>query len=60
MSGTIGITEEEARKRYKEDEIKIYKTKFTPLYHALTERKQQTAMKLVCVGAEEKVILTFR
>ena len=26
------------------------------MYHALVEHKQQTAMKLICVGAEEKVV----
>ena len=34
----------------------MYKSKFTPLYHALTERKQPTLMKLVCAGKEEKVV----
>jgi glutathione reductase (NADPH) len=36
--------------------FKIYSAKFTPLYHALTTRKQPTAMKLVCAGPEEKVV----
>ena len=50
------MTEEEAQAKYGGDQIKIYKSKFTPLYHALTRRKQQTLMKLVCAGAEEKVV----
>ena len=29
---------------------------FTPLYHALTTRKQPTSMKLVCAGSEEKIV----
>ena len=36
--------------------IKIYASEFTPLYHALTERKQKTFMKLVCAGPQEKVV----
>lgn len=52
--GTIGLTEAEAREKY--SEVKVYTSKFTPLYHALTERKQQTSMKLICAGQEEKVV----
>jgi len=36
--GTVGLTEEEARKKYG-DEIKVYKTLFTPMYYALTQKK---------------------
>lgn len=50
------MTEEEARTKFGSDNIKIYKSKFTPLYHALTTRKQPTLMKLVCSGEEEKVV----
>ena len=54
--GTCGITEKEAREKYGDDQIKIYKSSFTPLYHAMTQRKQLTKMKLVCTGPEEKVV----
>jgi glutathione reductase (NADPH) len=53
--GTVGLGEEEARARYG-DAVKVYQSRFTPLYHALTARKTRTAMKLVTVGAEEKVV----
>ncbi len=53
--GTIGLTEEEARAQHG-DAVKVYQTSFTAMYHALTEHKQSTAMKLVCVGANEKVV----
>ncbi|MEE4379947.1 MAG: glutathione-disulfide reductase [Candidatus Competibacteraceae bacterium] len=53
--GTVGLTEEQARSTYGEA-VKIYQTRFTPMYHALTSHKTQTAMKLVCVGTEEKVV----
>ena len=53
--GTMGLTEEQARKEHG-DAVKIYQTSFTAMYHALVEHKQQTAMKLICVGSEEKVI----
>uniref|UniRef100_A0AAY4DUR0 Glutathione reductase, mitochondrial n=1 Tax=Denticeps clupeoides TaxID=299321 RepID=A0AAY4DUR0_9TELE len=54
--GTVGYTEEEATKKWGKDNLKIYKTSFSPMYHALTTRKTQCIMKLVCAGAEEKVV----
>ncbi len=53
--GTVGLTEDEAREQYG-DTVKIYQTRFTAMYHALSPHKQATAMKLVCVGPEEKVV----
>lgn len=52
---TVGLTEEQARQRHGEA-VKVYSTRFTSMYHALTERKVKTAMKLVTVGAQEKVV----
>lgn len=46
--------EEAIRSRGKEN-VKVYKTSFTPMYHAITSRKSQCIMKLVCEGKEEKV-----
>lgn len=53
--GTVGLTEEEARGTHGAT-VKIYQTRFTSLYHAFTEHKIETAMKLVCVGAQEKIV----
>lgn len=53
--GTIGLTEAEAREQHG-DAVKVYQTSFTAMYYAPTEHKTQTAMKLVCVGANEKVV----
>ena len=53
--GTVGLTEEEARERHGDD-VKVYAARFTALYHALTTRKTGTAMKLVCVGPNERVV----
>ncbi len=52
--GTVGLSEAEARAQYG-DTVRIYKAGFVPMYHALTERKVRTEMKLVCVGPEERV-----
>lgn len=53
--GTVGLTEAEARQEHGAA-VKIYQTRFRPLYHALTARPIHTAMKLVCVGPEEKIV----
>lgn len=50
----VRVTDEAIKTRGKEN-VKIYKTSFTPMYHAITSRKSQCIMKLVCVGKEEKV-----
>jgi glutathione reductase (NADPH) len=54
--GSVGLAEAEARLCFPDQPIKIYETKFVPLFHALTETKPQTAMKLVTVGAEERIV----
>ncbi|XP_037531620.1 glutathione reductase, mitochondrial [Nematolebias whitei] len=54
--GTVGLTEDEAVKTSGKENVKIYKTSFTPMYHAITSRKSPCIMKLVCVGKEEKVV----
>jgi glutathione reductase (NADPH) len=53
--GTVGLTEQAARQEHG-DAVKIYQTRFRPLYHAFTARPTDTAMKLVCVGPEEKIV----
>jgi len=53
--GAVGMTEAQAREKHGDD-VKCYKASFTPMYHAFTAHPQKTAMKLVVVGKEEKVI----
>lgn len=53
--GAVGLSEEEARRRHG-DAVKTYQTRFTPMYHMPTQRKPETAMKLVCVGAQERIV----
>ncbi len=52
--GTVGLTEAQAREQYAD--ITTYTTRFTALYHALSEHKPKTAMKLVCAGSKEQVV----
>ncbi|MCG7982298.1 MAG: glutathione-disulfide reductase [Candidatus Thiodiazotropha lotti] len=52
---TVGLTESEAREIHG-DAVKIYQSRFTPMYHAFTKHQSKMAMKLVTVGAREKVV----
>ena len=51
----MGLTEDQARETHGAA-VKTYQTRFTPMYHALTDRKVKTAMKLVTVGPKEKIV----
>jgi glutathione reductase (NADPH) len=53
--GTVGASEAEARAEHGDD-VRVYMADFTPMYHALTTRKTHTEMKLVCVGAEQRIV----
>jgi len=53
--GTVGASEAEARAQFG-DSVKVYVADFTPMYHALTARKTHTDMKLVCAGAEQRIV----
>lgn len=53
---TIGLSEEAAIAKYGEEEIKVYHSRFTPMYFALNDYRQKCEMKLVCLGKEEKII----
>ena len=53
--GTIGLSEEAAREQYGEA-VKVYSTEFTPMYYFFVKHKAKTAMKLVVVGEDEKIV----
>jgi glutathione reductase (NADPH) len=53
--GTVGLTEPAARAKFG-DAVKCYSASFVPLYHAMTTAKHRTRMKLVTVGAEQRVV----
>jgi glutathione reductase (NADPH) len=53
--GTVGLSEAHARAKHG-DAVKVYTTRFTNMYYAVSERKALTHMKLVCVGPEERVV----
>jgi glutathione reductase (NADPH) len=54
--GTVGLTEREAVDRLGGDRIRIYKSRFTPLFHTLTERKTRTLVKLVVDTHDDRVL----
>ncbi|WP_293374681.1 glutathione-disulfide reductase [Nevskia sp.] len=54
--GTVGIGEAEAIQRHGADAVKVYRSRFKALYYGLLDVKHDTAMKLVCVGPEERVV----
>ena len=54
--GTVGITEQEAIDKYGQQAVKIYNSSFTAMYSAITQHRQPTKMKLVCVGENEKIV----
>ncbi|GMR07436.1 MAG: glutathione-disulfide reductase [Gammaproteobacteria bacterium] len=53
--GSVGLSEEQAREIHG-NAVKIYQSRFTPMSHAFTRHKVQTALKLVTVGAQEKIV----
>jgi glutathione reductase (NADPH) len=53
--GTVGLSEIQARAKYG-DEVRAYESRFTPLYFGITKTKRKSAMKIVTVGSEERVV----
>ena len=54
--GSVGLTEEKAVAKYGAENIKVYKSSFTPMYTALGDNRQPSTMKLVTLGDDEKII----
>ena len=53
--GTVGMTETEARAEHG-DAVKVYQSRFTPMYYALGQQKQTSVMKLITAGADERIV----
>ena len=49
----------EAISRYGKENITLYKSKFNPMYFAVTKHKEPSIMKIICAGKEEKVVIFF-
>ena len=53
---TVGLTEAEARARHGSAAVKLYETRFVSLYHGVKTAKPRSFMRLVCAGAEQRVV----
>jgi glutathione reductase (NADPH) len=53
--GTVGLSEQEARALHG-DAVTVFLSDFMPMYHGLTERRRRAEMKLVTVGAENRIV----
>ncbi|MBW4687646.1 MAG: glutathione-disulfide reductase [Komarekiella atlantica HA4396-MV6] len=54
-AATVGLTEVQAREQLG-DTVKIYSTRFRPMYHSLTGKQEKIMMKLVVDGNTDKVL----
>jgi len=53
-AGSVGLTEAQARASGQS--VTVYQTQFQPMRYALNQHGPRTAMKLVCVGDNERVV----
>lgn len=53
---TVGLSESQARARFGDTAVQVFESRFVPLYHAMTADKPRTAIKLVTVGPEQRVV----
>lgn len=56
--GSVGLSEPDARKRFGDDDIKVYTTSFRAMSNAMLDEndKTPTSFKMVCQGKDEKVV----
>ncbi|MEH1828623.1 glutathione-disulfide reductase [Nostoc sp. C052] len=54
-AATVGLTEAEAREKLG-DAVKVFRTRFRPMYYSLTGKQEKTMMKLVVDSNTDKVI----
>jgi len=52
--GTVGLTEEEARKKY--NDIELYKSSFKPLKLSLSDSNEKTFMKIIVDKVSDRVV----
>ncbi|MDF5715398.1 MAG: glutathione-disulfide reductase [Rhizonema sp. NSF051] len=55
-AATVGLTEAEALSQLGEDAVKVYRSRFRPLFHSLTGDSERTIMKLVVESHTDKVL----
>lgn len=55
-AATVGMTEAQAKEKFGEEGVKIYRTRFRPMFYTLPDQQEKTMMKLV-VNAETDQVL---
>ncbi len=54
-AATVGLTEAEAKEKYG-DGVKVYRSKFRPMYYTLPGKQEKTLMKLIVETTNNKVV----
>ncbi|MCW6037258.1 glutathione-disulfide reductase [Spirulina subsalsa FACHB-351] len=54
-AATVGLTEAEAQAKYG-DAVKVYRTKFRPMYYTLAGKEEKTMMKLIVDTNTDRVV----
>lgn len=54
-AATVGLTEAEAKEKYGEA-VKVYRSKFRPMYYTLPDKQEKTLMKLIVDTNTDKVV----
>jgi glutathione reductase (NADPH) len=55
-AATVGLTETEAVTKYGQDSIKVYRSRFRPMYYTLPNHDEKTLMKLVVHTETDRVL----
>ncbi|NCJ07425.1 glutathione-disulfide reductase [Synechococcales cyanobacterium C] len=55
-AATVGLTEAEAVERYGAEAIKIYRSRFRPMYYTLPDKDEKTLMKLIVNQETDRVL----
>jgi glutathione reductase (NADPH) len=55
-AATVGLTETEAKEKFGSDKIKVYRTRFRPMFYTLPQQEERTMMKLIVHSETDKVL----
>jgi glutathione reductase (NADPH) len=52
--GTVGLTEEGAVKKFGQNQVHVYRTRFSNMFYSITNERPQTLMKMITVKGESQ------
>jgi pyruvate/2-oxoglutarate dehydrogenase complex dihydrolipoamide dehydrogenase (E3) component len=52
----VGLSEREAKQKYGERQVRIYRTKFKDNDRAQTEEEAEGFVKIICAGRKQKIV----